>query len=189
MTRNILNIILVVLLAVGLAGVANASTATWTGNGSTDAWSDSGNWSGLSGDAYPGQNNIYDVVMNPGAVDTCSLDVTVSVNDLTIGSLMTLTVKDAKTLTITSSNLLDCDGKVYIERGGVFQLPGTSGTPHTIDGQIVLKASGSTTADSTLKLTGSCTLSTESDGEIVGETPAAVIKDSGASPRRQLTRS
>jgi hypothetical protein len=163
---------------------ADVIQSNWTGNGATNAWTDTGNWSSSpSGPpAYPNNTitNTYQATIGVTGADA-HLSANVTVDSVTLDLNPTLTVESSGQLNVVSGMQIS-DGNFNVVGGfsvGTFGMSsgncnfsGTfSATTASIDGGILAVSTGGHVSTSSLSVTGSLLLK---DGDVTSTNPVSV---------------
>lgn len=138
-------------MSLGATAHAAQVTATWTGAGNSTNWSDPANWStpNFPNNGTPA-GTTYNVVIdgNSGATSNVMLNVTVTIDALTVNSGDSLSVNNAQRLTIINNGVGTNSGT--ITNNGVIALNSAGNlTDLVINGDVTLNGSGTLTLSNT----------------------------------------
>jgi fibronectin-binding autotransporter adhesin len=136
------------VLSVGALSSQAQTNVTW--NGGSGNWSAGGDW---SGGVVPnnGAGKTYNVTISNGEAETVTLNLGVTISDLTLGSAATLQSAAGDSLTIASGGTLTNSGTILFNTTGS-DITIASGGTLTNNGTLDLEAAGET-----LSVTGTTT--------------------------------
>ncbi len=105
----------VVLLAMAaLSRPAFGATRTYTAGGSSEFWSNPANW---SGNAVPTSGD--DVIIANAGTGTVRLNVTTTVNSITVQNGATLLIQAGQLLTVNNSSTVDAGGSLWLNSSNI----------------------------------------------------------------------
>lgn len=141
--------LLLFLLCASLASFS--ATRYWIGNGTSTSWNNTANWSAASGGSggasVPGSADV--ALFDGNGIGDCSLDATLNLSGINVGSAYTGTITQASsTITVGSGNA--------VFAGGTF-IGGTADI--TVTGTFTISGTSFTSTSGTLLIRNNCTLS------------------------------